>query len=53
MLRGFEAHAPLAELFGYTGELRSLTHGRASCVMAFSHYALVPDALAQRIITAT
>ena len=44
------AHAPLAELFGYTGALRSLTHGRASCTMGLSHHAVVPDSLAQRIV---
>ncbi|KAF1047939.1 elongation factor G [Xylophilus sp.] len=34
-----EAHVPLAALFGYIGQLRALTAGRASFTMAFDHYA--------------
>lgn len=32
------AHVPLAALFGYIGQLRALTAGRASFTMAFDHY---------------
>jgi elongation factor G len=44
------AKVPLAELFGYTTELRSMTQGRASAIMEFSHYAVVPKNVAEEII---
>jgi elongation factor G len=44
------ALVPQAEMFTYANELRSLTQGRASYTMAFSHYEEVPDHLAQRVI---
>ncbi len=34
------AHVPLAQMFGYIGQLRALSSGRASYTMQFSHYAL-------------
>lgn len=37
-----EAHAPLAELFGYSSAMRSLSQGRASCSMQPLHYAAAP-----------
>jgi elongation factor G len=37
-----EAHAPLKELFGYSGAMRSLSQGRASCSMEPLHYSPVP-----------
>ena len=37
------AEAPLAEMFGYSTRLRSLTQGRASFSMHFSHYTSVTD----------
>lgn len=40
---------PLAEMFGYAGDLRSLTKGRVSCTPAFSHYSKVPDSIADDI----
>jgi elongation factor G len=43
------AHVPLAEMFGYTSELRSLTQGRANASMEFDHYEVVPDNIAQEI----
>ncbi|HEU5347046.1 MAG TPA: elongation factor G [Ktedonobacterales bacterium] len=43
------AHVPLAEMFGYVNELRSMTSGRASYTMEFSHYQEVPKALAEEI----
>ena len=43
------AHVPLAEMFGYVNELRSMTSGRASYSMEFSHYAEVPKNLAEEI----
>ncbi len=44
------AHVPLAEMFGYVNDLRSMTSGRASYSMEFSHYAEVPKNLAEEII---
>ncbi len=43
------ANVPLAELFGYTSELRSLTSGRGSASMEPSHYAEVPRNVAEEI----
>ncbi len=43
------ALVPLAELFGYTSELRSLTSGRGSASMEPSHYAEVPRNVAEEI----
>jgi elongation factor G len=37
-----EAHAPLAELFGYANAMRSLSQGRAGCSMEPLHYAAAP-----------
>ena len=39
-----DAEAPLSEMFGYSTQLRSLTQGRASYSMQFSHYIPVTDA---------
>ncbi len=41
---------PLSEMFGYVNELRSMTSGRASYTMEFSHYEPVPRNLADEII---
>jgi len=43
------ANVPLAEMFGYVNELRSMTSGRASYSMEFSHYAEVPKSVAEEI----
>ncbi len=40
---------PLANMFGYVGQLRSMTQGRASYSMEFSHYAPLPTALADEL----
>ena len=37
------AYVPLAEMFGYVSRLRSLTQGRATYFMEFSHYDIVPE----------
>jgi elongation factor G len=37
-----EAHVPLARMFGYIGNLRALSSGRAQYAMQFDHYAVVP-----------
>jgi len=44
------AHVPLAEMFGYVNELRSMTSGRASYSMEFAHYDPVPRNVAETII---
>ena len=44
------AKVPLAEMFGYSTDLRSFTQGRASFDMQFSSYEKVPDAISQQII---
>lgn len=50
MVRVIDAEVPLAEMFGYATVLRSLTEGRGSFTMEFSHYAEVPPNIAQLII---
>ena len=48
--RMIRAHVPLAEMFGYATELRSMTQGRATYSMEFSRYAEVPTNLANELI---
>ena len=43
------AHVPLAEMFGYATELRSMTSGRATYSMEFDHYAELPGNLAETV----
>ncbi len=45
-----KAKIPLAELFGYATDLRSLTQGRASFTMEFGNYDKVPNSVAEKII---
>lgn len=45
-----KALVPLSEMFGYIGELRSRTQGRAVFTMSFNSYAEVPKAVAEEII---
>jgi len=45
------AKVPLSELFGYTTDLRSMTQGRATPVIEFSHYAVVPKNVAEEIVS--
>ena len=49
-LRIITAHIPLAELFGYATELRSLSQGRASYSMQFSSYEVVPQTVYEKIV---
>ncbi|MEX1335250.1 MAG: elongation factor G [Candidatus Limnocylindrales bacterium] len=44
------AFVPLASMFGYVTDLRSVTQGRATSSMEFSHYAEVPKAIAQELV---
>jgi elongation factor G len=48
--RVIRAQVPLAEMFGYATELRSMTQGRATYSMEFSRYAEVPTNLANELI---
>ena len=45
-----KAIVPLASMFGYVTSLRNMSQGRASSTMEFSHYAEVPNNVAQTII---
>ncbi len=47
-----KANVPLAEMFTYANDLRSMTGGRGMYSMRFSHYEVVPHKLAQGIMTA-
>jgi elongation factor G len=49
-LRVVLANVPLAEMFGYVTVLRTLSSGRATSTMEFSHYDIVPPALSAEII---
>ena len=44
------AAVPLAQMFGYATDLRSMTQGRASYSMELSHYAEVPAAVAAELV---
>jgi len=46
-----DAFVPLAEMFGYSTDLRSMTQGRATYAMEFDHYSEVPGNVAKEIIT--
>jgi elongation factor G len=43
------AMVPLANMFGYVNNLRSMSQGRATFTMQFDHYADVPRAIADEI----
>ena len=47
-----KAEAPLSEMFGYIGDLRSMTSGRGQFSMEFSHYAECPSSISEAIIEA-
>ena len=49
-LQVINAQIPLGEMFGYATDLRSLTQGRGTYNMEFSHYAEVPKNIADKII---
>ena len=44
------AHVPLSEMFGYVGDLRSRTQGRASYTMQFDSYQQVPNSIQEEIV---
>ena len=45
-----KAEAPLSEMFGYIGDLRTMTSGRGQFSMEFSHYAACPRSVADAVI---
>ena len=49
-MKGIRAEVPLAEMFGYSTQLRSLTQGRATYSMEFKHYTEAPKNVAEAII---
>jgi elongation factor G len=49
--QSIRASVPLAEMFGYATDLRSMTQGRATFSMQFDHYEEVPAAIAESIVT--
>jgi elongation factor G len=48
--KAIRAEVPLAEMFGYSTTLRSLTQGRATYTMEFKHYAEAPKQIAEAVI---
>jgi elongation factor G len=46
-----DAEVPLATMFGYATDIRSLTQGRGTFTMEFKQYAVVPGKIAQEILT--
>jgi elongation factor G len=49
-MKVIDAFVPLAEMFGYTTILRSITEGRASFTMEFDHYQEVPRNIQEKIV---
>jgi len=49
-VKEIHAEVPLSSMFGYATQMRSMSQGRASYTMEFSHYAEVPSNVAQEII---
>ena len=48
-----KADVPLSELFGYITDLRTITSGRASASLTFSHYEFVPNNISEKVIEAS
>ena len=49
-VRAVKAVVPLAEMFGYSTTLRSLSQGRATYTMEFKHYTEAPKTVAEAVI---
>ncbi len=49
--RVVKAKSPLAEMFGYVTALRTITSGRATSTMSFSHYSEVSSSIAKTVLT--
>lgn len=45
-----KAKVPLSEMFGYVTQLRSMSSGRATSTMEFSHYSIAPNNIAEEVI---
>ena len=45
-----KANVPLSEMFGYVTDLRTITSGRATSSMEFSHYAECPSSISEAVI---
>ena len=45
-----KAECPLSEMFGYIGDLRTITSGRGQFSMEFSHYSACPANVAEEVI---
>jgi elongation factor G len=45
-----KAEAPLGEMFGYIGDLRTMTSGRGQFSMEFAHYSAAPKGIAEAVI---
>jgi elongation factor G len=45
-----KADIPLSELFGYITDLRTMSSGRATANLTFSHYEFVPQSLSDEIV---
>jgi elongation factor G len=50
-IMAIKAEVPLSDMFGYSTQLRSLTQGRATYTMEFKHYAEMPKAIAEGVIS--
>ena len=46
-----KAEVPLSEMFGYVTSLRTLSSGRATSTMEFSHYAETPNSVSETVIS--
>ncbi len=46
-----KAEVPLSEMFGYVTSLRTLSSGRATSTMEFSHYAETPTNISETVIS--
>ena len=50
--QSIKAMVPLAEMFGYATDVRSMTQGRATFTMQFDHYEEVPQSIATELVDA-
>ncbi len=48
--KAIKAEVPLAEMFGYSTTMRSLSQGRATYTMEFKHYTEAPKPIAEAVI---
>jgi elongation factor G len=49
--KAIKAEVPLAEMFGYSTDLRSMSQGRATYSMEFKHYSEAPKNVAEAVIS--